>query len=191
MKQRQFDRLQETNRRSEWKTGRATFNFPQVMQIFLLGIVTIFRASIKCPHCPRSESIVLPTTATITLATTRQKTSSRIYDINTLTASSRAREPRNIIDWHLEGPIERRVGYAGVWWQVRVEAIKIKCSACSRSRADLSSSRHALIIANILSYIVINRRPIIVIMHKSNTKRFSWHCRCTRARRPMAMWCRR
>lgn len=29
--------------------------------------------------------------------------------------------------------------------------------------ADLSSTRHALIIANILSYIVINRRPIIVM----------------------------
>lgn len=32
------------------KLGDSTFNFPQVMQIFLLDIVTIFRASIKCSY---------------------------------------------------------------------------------------------------------------------------------------------
>lgn len=39
--------------RETGKLGDSTFNFPQVMQIFLLDIVTIFRASIKCSYGQR------------------------------------------------------------------------------------------------------------------------------------------
>lgn len=45
--------FEQTVREREKETGKlgdSTFNFPQVMQIFLLDIVTIFRASIKCSY---------------------------------------------------------------------------------------------------------------------------------------------
>lgn len=51
---------------------------------------------------------------------------------------------------------------AAVWGRCVLKQLKLNVQL---ARADLSSSRHALIIANILSYIVIviNRRPIIVM----------------------------